>query len=164
MNHYECPELLQELFQYNPDTGRITHRRDRRKVKAGTPADTSYVGAGYSSVSVRLNGRCRNVSGHRAAWILHHRKPIPSGLVVDHINGDKRDNRICNLRLVTQTENMHNRKPTKGYSWKSRDKGFHAQISVNSKVLHLGLHDTELDARAAYLRAKRQFHPSAPIQ
>jgi len=82
---------------------------------------------------------------------------------IDHINGDRVCNHIDNLRTVTHQENQHNRTTTKGHHWHKHANKWAAQISVNSKSIHLGLYDTAEEARAAYLAAKLIYHPSAPI-
>ncbi|EPS4832772.1 HNH endonuclease signature motif containing protein [Enterobacter hormaechei] len=101
---------------------------------------------------------------HRVAWILYHGKPIPDGLYIDHVSGNKQDNRISNLRLVTNQENHHNRRTAKGYTWNAQRQKWLAQITVDGKKINLGRYTNELDARAAYLRGKAIHHPSAPIQ
>ena len=75
---------------------------------------------------------------------------------IDHINGIKDDNRIENLRSVTNHQNQFNKKNTKGYyffykKWKSA-------ITVNGKKKHLGYFDTEQEAHQAYLDAKKIYH------
>ncbi|AYU97219.1 HNH endonuclease signature motif containing protein [Escherichia coli] len=165
---YEDPALLAELFTYDPATGRVFHARDKRsghgciKAHAGDYADTVRRTDGYRQVCVTVGGRSYMTKAHRVAWILEH-DAIPDGLQVDHVSGVRDDNRLCNLRLVTNRENQHNRRAVKGYSWYSQYGKWLARISVGGHDIHLGYHDTELDARAAYLRAKRVYHPTAPV-
>jgi len=89
---------------------------------------------------------------HRAIWELHN-GPIPDGLDIDHINRDRSDNRIENLRLATRSQNCHNTEG-KGYSWNKRRKKFVAYISNMGRTIYLGGFDNEEDARGAYLEAK----------
>lgn len=64
---------------------------------------------GYSVIGTKIYGTKVNVMFHRAVWIGAHGGIIPDPeLVIDHISGDKQDNRIQNLRLVTQKENANN--------------------------------------------------------
>lgn len=92
---------------------------------------------------------------HRAIWELFNGL-IPDGMDIDHINRDRTDNRIENLRLATRSQNCHNTK-AKGYSWnKSREK-FVAYISTMGKTIYLGAFDNEEDARGAYLEAKGAY-------
>lgn len=82
---------------------------------------------------------------------------------VDHIDGNKTNNNLNNLRWVTSSENQHNRKSARGISWHKGAKKWQAIIGVNGKRKHLGYYDTEEEARQAYLKAKKIYHPSSPI-
>ena len=81
---------------------------------------------------------------------MHH-GPIPKGLEIDHINRNRSDNRIENLRAVTRSVNLHNQEG-KGY-YKNGNK-FRATISLNNRSVGLGSYATECAARLAYLMAK----------
>ena len=76
---------------------------------------------------------------------------------VDHINRIKTDNRVENLRIVTDHQNKFN-KNAKGYSWCKREKKWYSQIVVNYKHISLGYYDTEAKAHQAYLDAKTLHH------
>ena len=90
---------------------------------------------------------------HRLIWTRAY-GAIPKGLVIDHINGNKKDNRLVNLRAVTPQKNQHNRHTAKGYSWCKRDKRFITHIKNNGIKKHIGSFRTECGARLAYLFAK----------
>lgn len=113
VNDAYAPELLRSLFLYDPMTGRLHHKANRRRVKAGSYADSTRRADGYRQVALRLDGKQYQLKAHRVAWILEH-GDIPDGLQVDHINGIRDDNRLCNLRLVTQRENDQNRRKARG--------------------------------------------------
>lgn len=96
---------------------------------------------------------------------LAHRLIIQTGQYeVDHINGNRTDNRKVNLRLANRTMQTENNRKAKGYT-KFRGK-YKAQIGTKvngvSKTINLGLYNTPDEARAAYLTAKQQYHPSTP--
>ncbi|HBT6774894.1 TPA: HNH endonuclease [Klebsiella pneumoniae] len=103
MKPYENPALLRELFTYEVETGRLTHAKGKRRDRAGELADTFIAPDRSRRVSVRVDGRRNAVSAHRAAWAIAHGE-IPSGAQVLHINGNKADNRLINLKLVTAEE------------------------------------------------------------
>ena len=73
----------------------------------------------------------------------------PEGMVVDHLNGDKLDNRLLNLRICTQKENSNNRKNTKGYCWDSSKQKW----IVRYRNKFYGRYETEQQAAEAYKKA-----------
>ncbi|MBU5564323.1 HNH endonuclease, partial [Escherichia sp. S69_ASV_4] len=133
----------------------------RDRVKAGSYADSTRRADGYRQVALRLDGKQYQLKAHRVAWILAH-GAIPHGKQIDHINGIRDDNRLCNLRLVTQRENDQNRRKARGYSWNKGCSKWEAYIRVDGVRHHLGLFTTEAAARAAYLKVKARYHPSTP--
>jgi len=76
---------------------------------------------------------------------------------IDHIDRNRNNNQVSNLRVVSSQENHFNTN-AKGYYWFKRDKKWKAQIKINSKQIHLGLFDNEEDARLAYIEAKEKYH------
>ena len=91
---------------------------------------------------------------HRVIWEMHNCK-IPDGLFVDHIDRDKTNNRIENLRLATPKENSRNNSAN-GFCWIRKRNSFLARIFIDGKQKNLGLYKTIIDARAAYLQARRE--------
>ena len=77
---------------------------------------------------------------------------------IDHINHNKLDNRVDNLRIVTHQKNGFNRND-KGYSWRKASNKWQARIVLNKKTIHLGYYETEAEAHTAYLTAKLKYHP-----
>ena len=116
---------------------------------------------GYLLINLSKDGKQKTFSVHRlvAETFLEADNKRND---VDHIDGDKTNNNISNLRWATHSENMQNKRAAKGYTWHRQHNKWMAQISVNKKVIFLGLYDTEEDARQAYLDAKKIHHPTAP--
>ena len=75
---------------------------------------------------------------------------------IDHINVNSLDNRIENLRIVTQAQNLRNTS-AKGYCWSTRDKLYRAEIMVDGKRRYLGGFHTKEEAREAYLNGRTLF-------
>jgi len=99
-NHEASVDFIRQKFHYSD--GKLF-----RILRDGT-IGTKPVGAncnGYLSVYVKPMGR--NVGVHRVVWTLHNGL-IPSKMVIDHINRNRADNRIENLRLCTSKENGQN--------------------------------------------------------
>lgn len=110
--------------------------------------------AGYIRCMVTYENKVYKIQGHRLAWYLHYgHLPINQ---IDHIDGVRSNNKIENLRDVTNQQNQWNRITAKGYC-RTRNK-FHAQININRKVKFLGYFHTEQEARNAYLKAKETYH------
>lgn len=144
------PRNLESLFGYDPETGEITRKSG---AKAFTTSDTH----GY------LQGRVNGVLmlAHRVAWALHYKK-WPENQV-DHINGCRTDNRLCNLRSANQVENARNAKRRKdntsgavGVCWHPRNKKWMARISANGRQRTLGYFASIEDAKAARKDAERE--------
>ncbi len=89
------------------------------------------------------------------------------GEEVDHINGNKLDNRRKNLRIVSHNVNLHNIKvrkdsktKTKGVTWIKRLKKYRAYIQVNSKQYHLGYFKSKVTAARKYKRVAKTIYNS----
>ena len=76
---------------------------------------------------------------------------------IDHINKNSLDNRIENLRILTNQQNQWNTN-AKGYHWDKKNNKWRARIKINGKTKHLGRFTEEEDARQAYLNAKELYH------
>ena len=155
-------ELVSEYLSYDPETGSFARLKNSGTKKAGDRVGV--VNAGYLQIGV-----CgKRMRGHQLAWLLTYGY-IPK--TIDHINGNGLDNRLCNLREVTQQQNLHNqRKPPShnttgflGVSYYKAGKKFSAHINLDGKKIHLGYFDEPKVAHEAYLDAKRKLHTSCTI-
>jgi hypothetical protein len=143
-------EKLKEILDYNPDTGIFTWKVSKAKrIKVGSVAGCKN-NLGY--ILIRIDGKI--YLAHRLAWLYTH-GDFPLNCI-DHINQIKDDNRICNLRDVTVSENMQNQSQVLGYT-KNGSK-YKATITLNNILYQLGSYATKEQARQAYLDAKIKLH------
>ena len=108
-------------------------------------------GNGYCQVG--FNGRV--VQYHNIVWVLSTGNDIPQGMDIDHINGNKIDNRIENLRLVTRRQNQQNRKNHRagrlvGASYHKGYNDWQSYIAIDKNQIWLGYYKTEQEAHEAY--------------
>ena len=155
-------ERLKEVLRYCPDSGIFTWAINVSNVKAGSRAG-SLKRNGYLSIRV---DRVR-YSAHRLVFLYTLGRMPPQQ--VDHINGIRNDNRLCNLRECSRSFNMQNQKKcttksTTGFLGVSANRGkFAAFIKVGDESKYLGLFSNPVDAHNAYLTAKRKYHPGCTI-
>lgn len=155
---------VREVLDYNPETGTIIRRKSRARWqgKAAGMVDA------YGYLVIKIGSR--TYKAHRLAW-LHFYGEWPAGMI-DHINGDKADNRIANLRDVTNQVNVQNARKARssnkstgllGAHWDEHSGCFLSRIGVNGKLVRLGRFDSQEAAHAAYLEAKRRLHAGCTI-
>ncbi len=146
------PASVRALFHYNETTGALTWARSRKGVPKGHGGGT--ISCGY----VRITYAGNRYMAHRLIWLMHHGR-WPKG-DIDHINGDRADNRICNLREATRSHNCWNSPARKG-KYKGvhqRGRKWRAQIVVKRRNIDLGSYDTDAAAARAYDAAARKYH------
>ena len=100
---------------------------------------------------------------HRLIWLYHYGEWPKDQL--DHINGNRSDNRVENLREATQNENQRNKRGSasgtsqyKGVCWNKPSKKWRAQYRLNGVTYYLGSFDCEVEAAKAYDNAVRNLH------
>lgn len=146
--------LVRKMLSYDPTTGYFTWLVSRSKGRAGATAGTRHH-QGY----VRLKFAGHTVFAHRLAWLVTHGH-WPTG-EIDHINGDRADNRIANLRDVTKANNQRNRLKPLGanpYPNVQRDGNrWTAAFKVSRKTRWVGSFETPEAARAAVVLAKSRL-------
>ena len=159
-------EKLNSILRYCPETGNIFYRVTRgSRAQKGSLAGGINKADGYVQIVIAR----KLYRGHRIAWLLHYGKWPENS--IDHIDGDRSNNRICNLREANGSENMQNqRKPplhnSSGFLGVSFDKmrgKWKAVIQIHGKQKCIGRFDNPHDASEAYIKKKREMHPYCTI-
>lgn len=151
-------EHVLEVLRFEPETGQFFW-----KVRTGRSVAESEAGCvrnnGYRSVDI---GGQRYLC-HRLVWLVTHGSmPVNS---IDHIDGNRTNNRPMNLRDVPHRLNIHNQQKErpnnttgyKGVTWSKSARKFAAQIMMNRKHVHLGYFDDPEIASEAYWKAKEKL-------
>ena len=150
-------ELLKNLLHYEPDAGVFTWKVSPAQcVPKGSVAGT-IMKIGYCAVKIQgTNYRAQRL----AFFYMMGRWPSRD---IDHIDGNKQNNRWVNLREATRSQNGANRGMTKknssgykGVAWDEKLQKWRAAIGVNYRRIHLGLFESADQASTAYLAAARQ--------
>lgn len=158
--------------EYFPENGMFFWRQREGNDRYTRRWNTSFSGkecgyldrAGYRRIRFFHDGRNNSVSAHRLAWFIS-KGSLPDG-EIDHINRDKSDNRIENLRDVTRSINLRNFPLKKnntsgvcGVHLHGQSNKWRASVSVNGKRKSLGLYLDISDAKNAVeaYRAKNGF-------
>jgi hypothetical protein len=109
---------------------------------------------GYAYIGIEGH----NHLAHRLAWLyVHGEWPTE----IDHIDRNRMNNAISNLRSVSKAENRHNVPTLKGYQ--QRGRRYWARITAFGERRSLGVFDTPEAATEAYRRAKLELHPTSPL-
>jgi len=141
--------ILHQYYEYNPNTGELYKiKKTSRRCKVGEPVG-SISSQGYL-VTTFFGQR---LSVHRVCYKLFHGvEPC----IIDHINGDKTDNRVNNLRSVGYAENNRNRLNAKGVT-RIKSGSYRATIWVNGKNQDIGYFEDEDSAVEAYNKRRREL-------
>jgi hypothetical protein len=145
-------EKLKEMLTYNPDTGIFTWKVKHLKKCILNKNAGTLKKAGYITISIKK----RLYLAHRLAWLYVYGEWPKNH--IDHINGVRDDNRIENLRDVTQRQNCQNKQSNRqgklvGTIYDKRDSKFYSRISIKNKLYTITSHETEQQAHEAYLEA-----------
>jgi hypothetical protein len=141
-----------ELLRYDEETGDLYWKIDRTgAAKTGTVAG-SLDKEGYTTVKIDKS----IYKAHRVIYGLSY--SLSSFEEIDHIDGNKSNNKLSNLRAVSRAVNQQNNKVRGTYQHRNC---WQAVLKANGKKRYLGSFDTEEEAHQAYLAAKKIYHPEA---
>ena len=158
-------ERAKKLLAYDPSSpSGLVWRVNRGPVRAGSAAG-SPTANGYSLV------RLDQVAfySHRLVYAIVTGTD-PGQLQIDHVDGNRQNNNVLNLRTSTHTDNACNQPSNRGssskylgVSWNRARGRWRAQIKRDRKLHFLGYHDLEEDAARAYDAAAREMHPGGRL-
>lgn len=145
---------VRSVLSYDPDTGLFVRKSSSKVQWSGRAAGTVNR---YGYVRIQVDGRVYPAS--HLAWLhAYGRWPVE---IIDHINGDRADNRLANLREATNALNKANSRlrqdSASGLKGAYRDGSrWRAQIRVNGKTFHIGRFSTKEQAHEAYMSEARK--------
>jgi hypothetical protein len=154
-------EELKKLMKYNPDNGHFTRLTHSKTSKARIGDIYGSVNKTRGYISMRIEGKLEE--GHRLAWL--YMTGSFSTLQIDHINGNRADNRWLNLREVTKTDNRKNSKIASsntsgitGVTWVHKLNKWILRINDNGKRITIGYYTDLEEAKVARELAKKEYN------
>lgn len=151
-------ERLLEVVHYDKNTGKFTRKISHH----GNPIAKS-TGSKYESGYIYIGIDNQRFRAHRLAWFyVHGYMPTEE---IDHINGIKDDNRLCNLREASRKQNAQNRGLQKnnasgqrGVQWLASRKKWRAIIYKDGRPIHLGMFSSFEEAKSAYQTKSQEIY------
>jgi hypothetical protein len=148
MTEIEKMELLKKIgWTYKSDTGEFFNKWGKKSKTIDC--------YGYQVINTKFNKQKIQVKAHRYAWFFVYGE-VPDN-ILDHIDRDRSNNKISNLRISNTQLNGFNR-DDKGFHYNKNEKKFKSQIMIDGKSIHLGYFLTADEARETYLKAKEKYH------
>lgn len=149
-------EFINEYIEYNQEEGRLYWKKAKRGITVGRPCGRN---TGDSYIQTMINRQW--FSNHHLIWLIEHNE-WPKG-ILDHRDGNKRNNHISNLRETTYSGNSRNCKKkvnntsgVTGVVWHPQYKKWWARINIDGKTISLGMFDCKYLAGAARRAAERE--------
>lgn len=141
-----CEIAIKRGYTYNPETGIVYNKFNE---------EVNRLGGKYKSIGLKINKKTYNLKNHHFAWFWVYKEVVNQ---IDHIDRNKLNNKIKNLRSVTQQENNFNRSNVKGYTWNKIAKKWQAYIMLNKKYIYLGVYNTIEEAILAREEGEKIYH------
>lgn len=163
-------DYIKSVLDYNPSTGEFFWKtRPREHFKSDTvwkSFNKKYVGKLAGSLEQTTSGYQYNslyvnkvrYKAHRVAWAYIYGD---TNSIIDHINGDSLDNRICNLRLSTVSANTFNTGKSPTYTWygiRPKDSKWEVWFPVEGVSTYFGRYDTEVEAATVRKQLEVQYN------
>ena len=145
MKKNPIPKGVSDIFEYDKETGVVTWKKHPKLT--GKPAGTRRKDRGGLLLSFTIDDKKYRFQGARICWYLATGED-PADLCIDHINGDRDDNRFENLRLATHRENCWNRRGVRGY-WLNHGR-WCVDIRIDGITVIHGRFKTEEEAESFY--------------
>jgi hypothetical protein len=154
-------ELFRTLLDYCPDTGVLSRKTNTRTRKNAGSVVGQLTRKGY--LQAKFNGVSMLV--HRVCYAIHHGVD-PGEYLVDHIDGDRTNNRITNLRLCNNSQNLMNRRGVpshsttriRGVHFSKKERKYIAHLKLNGKLCRLGAFDDVNEATVVASNARKLFY------
>ena len=151
INSFERWKVIEDYDNYSVSSfGRVRNDKTNRLLKLGSD------GGGYFKVDLRFNNKRKTIRIHKLVANAFIKNP-QNKRCVDHIDRNRKNNHISNLRYATDSENGMNKikqsNNTTGYVGVTYDKRrgkYQARYSLNGKLKHIGYYNTALEASEAY--------------
>lgn len=163
-------EVLESLLSYSPETGELRWRHRPLDAFTGEAAARSWnTRFGGSVAGCDRRGRITvSIHGHkypasRIAWVMGGNPMPPDDIHIDHINRDKKDDRLCNLRECTHSENQMNRAVDKrspsGVKGVTRNRNsWRVVIVASGRKIYVGQFKRKCEAASASAKASLRYH------
>ena len=152
------PEIV-DYLDYNPETGVFTWKTTPKGgIKVGRKAGCKEIN-GYCSIQFKR----KIYRAHRLAYFIYHGVD-PLEKQIDHIDGNRFNNKIDNLRLATNSQNLRNRSFQKnnktgiiGVYWCNTYKKWVARITYKNKMVFLGRFNDKEEAKDVRIAAEKKY-------
>jgi hypothetical protein len=158
INDIERWKVIDEYDNYSVSTyGRVRNDKTNKTLKHKTEKN------GYHRVCLCVNGKKKSMYIHRIVAVAFIDNPL-NKQCVDHINNDRKNNNISNLRYATNSENQMNKKKLSnntsgvtGVNWHKGHKKWEAGIKIDKIKKHLGYFETIEEAKEARIKAVNEL-------